>query len=45
MAKKENFISRMSAKQKHAILRMALSILIGLALATVLILTTSDSIY
>ena len=42
MAKKENFISRMSAKQKHAILRMALSILIGLALATVLILTTSD---
>lgn len=41
MAKK-NFIQKMSAQKKHSILRMTLSILIGLGLATVLILTTSD---
>ncbi len=43
MAKKTNFIQRMPAQQKHSILRMAVSILIGLGLATVLILTTSDT--
>lgn len=40
--KKLNFIQKMPAAKKHAILRMALSIAIGLTLATVLILTTSD---
>jgi len=39
---KKSFLSNLNAKQKHTILRMAVSILIGLGLATVLIFLASS---
>lgn len=40
--KKESFLDKMSPKSKHTILRMIVSILIGLAFAIVLIIIVSD---